>query len=123
MKMGYHPNDQILEAIIRRLDIDGDKKLNVDEFIEALIPLYKKKKKVKIITPVESSESESESESSSSVSSSESSSSSSSSEEEPPPVIKKKPKPAPIPLPLPLLPPVKDPFDYLKCLNKLTNIN
>jgi hypothetical protein len=38
VRCSYLPNDNLLMAIIRRLDLDGDAKLNYREFIDALRP-------------------------------------------------------------------------------------
>jgi Ca2+-binding EF-hand superfamily protein len=39
IKCSYLPNDNFLLAIVRRMDLDGDAKLNFREFIDALRPL------------------------------------------------------------------------------------
>lgn len=39
IKCSYLPNDNLILAIIRRTDLDGDAKLNFREFIDALRPL------------------------------------------------------------------------------------
>ena len=39
IKWSYLPNDNLLLAIIRRMDLDGVAKLNFMEFIDALRPL------------------------------------------------------------------------------------
>ena len=39
IRCSYLPNDNLLLAIVRRLDLDGDAKLNYREFIDAMRPL------------------------------------------------------------------------------------
>jgi hypothetical protein len=39
MKNSYLPNDNLLLAVIRRIDLDCDAKLNFREFIDAITPL------------------------------------------------------------------------------------
>ena len=39
MKYSYLPNDNLLLAVIRRIDLDCDAKLNYNEFMDAIRPL------------------------------------------------------------------------------------
>jgi hypothetical protein len=39
MKFGYLPNDNLTLAVIRRIDLDSDAKLNYQEFVGAIKPL------------------------------------------------------------------------------------
>lgn len=39
LKIGFMPNDNLLIAAIRRMDLDGDAKLNYLEFMDALKPV------------------------------------------------------------------------------------
>jgi len=39
IKCGVLPNDNLLLAIIRRMDLDADAKLNMKEFIDGVRPL------------------------------------------------------------------------------------
>jgi Ca2+-binding EF-hand superfamily protein len=39
IRCSYLPNDNLLLAIVRRLDLDGDARLNYREFVDAMRPL------------------------------------------------------------------------------------
>jgi len=39
MNYAYLPNDNLLLAVIRRIDLDCDAKLNYNEFVNALRPI------------------------------------------------------------------------------------
>jgi Ca2+-binding EF-hand superfamily protein len=41
MKFGYMPNDNLLLSVIRRIDLDGDARLNFNEFMDIVRPLEK----------------------------------------------------------------------------------
>lgn len=41
MKFGYLPNDNLLLSVIRRIDLDGDARLNFNEFMDIVRPQEK----------------------------------------------------------------------------------